>query len=166
MSNLRRISDPRTTYFITNVTYDRTPFLLENIDLFWQAINTMRSRFSLELQAWVILPDHFHFIIDTRGHAISNLIQRLKMSFVALYLKRINQKSGRVWQNRFWDHIIRDDVDWNCHVDYIHYNPVKHGYVRSPFEWKESSIYDFYRRGLYARDWGTSEIVNTGQFGE
>jgi putative transposase len=137
-----------------------------NVDLFWQALNTLQSRFSFELQAWVILPDHFHFIIDTHGHDISNLLQRLKMSFSALYLKRLGQKSGRVWQNRFWDHIIRDEKDWNCHIDYIHYNPVKHGYVTSPFEWKESSIHEFHKRGMYIRDWGASEIVIAGNFGE
>ncbi len=134
MSNLNRISDPRTTYFITNVTYEKQPILLENIDLVWQALNTLQSRFFFELQAWAILPDHFHLLLDTRGHDISNLLQRLKMSFSALYLKRTGQKTGRVWQNRFWDHIIRDDRDWNCHIDNIHYNPVKHGFVISPFE--------------------------------
>ena len=166
MSNLRRISDPRTTYFISNVTYDRQSILLENTDLLWQALDTLQSRFSLKLQAWVILPDHFHLLIDTRGHDISSLMQRLKMSFSALYLKRLGRKSGRVWQNRFWDHIIRDEKDWNCHVDYIHYNPVKHGYVTSPFEWKESSIHEFYKRGMYAREWGAREIVIAGKFGE
>jgi putative transposase len=88
------------------------------------------------------------------------------MSFSALWLKRLGQKSGRVWQNRFWDHIIRDEKDWNCHVEYIHYNPVRHGLVTSPFEWKQSSIHEFYKRGFYARDWGASEIVITSNFGE
>lgn len=166
MSILRRITDPRTTYFITNVTYDRQFILLENVDLIWQALNTVQSHFSPEVQAWVILTDHFHLLIDTLGHKISSLLQRLKMSFSALYLKRMGQQSGRVWQNRFWDDIIRDDRDWNCHLDYIHYNPVKHGYVTSPFERKESSTHEFYKRGMYACDWGAGEIFIAGNFGE
>ena len=88
------------------------------------------------------------------------------MSFSASYLKRLGLKSGRVWQNRFWDHIVRDEKDWNSHVDYIHYNPVKHGHVLTPFEWKNSSIHEFYRLGKYERDWGETPIGIEGDFGE
>ena len=88
------------------------------------------------------------------------------MSFGKLYLKRTGQESGRVWQNRFWDHIIRDEQDLKNHLDYIHYNPVKHGLANSPFEWKESSFHQFRKQGHYPEDWGVSEIEFDGEFGE
>jgi putative transposase len=88
------------------------------------------------------------------------------MSFAALYRKRANLRSARVWQNRFWDHIIRDMDDRNRHLDYIHYNPVKHGHVSSPFEWEYSSIHDFRKQGFYASDWGVLPISVGGDYGE
>ena len=77
----------------------------------------------IEIIASVILPDHVHYLFDTNGRDISLIMQRIKMSFGAIYRKRHNLKSGRLWQNRFWDHIIRDQDNFNNHVSYIHYNP-------------------------------------------
>jgi len=106
-----------------------------------------------DLMAWIIIPDHFHMIIDPKENNISDLMKKLKLKFAYQY--RNAQKSHRatIWQSRFWDHIIRDQDDLNKHIDYIHYNPVKHGYVRDPFAWQESSIHDFLKNGLYTRDW-------------
>jgi REP-associated tyrosine transposase len=72
-----------------------------------------------------------------------------------------------IWQRRFWDHIIRNQTDLNKHIDYIHYNPVKHGYVNSPFEWEYSSIHVYRDKGYYQSDWGMKEDLNIGgEFGE
>jgi putative transposase len=60
-----------------------------------------------------------------------------------------------VWQRRYWEHLIRDDRDWQQHVEYIHYNPVKHGLARAPVEWKYSSFHTFVKQGLYPPDWGS-----------
>ncbi|MFZ5980732.1 MAG: REP-associated tyrosine transposase, partial [Candidatus Zixiibacteriota bacterium] len=115
----------------------------------------------------VILPEHIHFIIDPLSFDVSNIIQRIKMSFAANYRKRNDLKAGRIWQNRFWDHIIRNQQDMNRHIDYIHYNPVKHGLVESPFSWKESSIHEYGIKGYYSSDWGQREdLVIEGDFGE
>jgi putative transposase len=69
------------------------------------------------------------------------------------------QRKGEraVWQRRYWEHLIRDDVDLKRHVEYIHYNPVKHGLVRAPVEWKHSSFHTFVKEGLYTSDWGAEE---------
>ena len=166
MSKLRRCRDPRSTYFITNVTYERRCILTDNSDLLWQSILTLQTRAPFDLQAWAILPEHFHLLLDSRDLDISKLLQRIKMGFSALYLKRFGLNSGRVWQNRFWDHIIRDQRDWNHHVDYVHYNPVKHGLVSSPFDWERSSIHEFHQRGNYSRDWGIKPLIFEGDFGE
>ncbi|MDC0835419.1 hypothetical protein POG22_20825 [Geitlerinema sp. CS-897] len=60
-----------------------------------------------------------------------------------------------VWQPRFWEHQIRDEADWVNHVDYIHFNPVKHGLVKAPKDWKRSSFLRYVDRGIYSLDWGT-----------
>ncbi len=79
----------------------------------------------------------------------------------------MGRTDGRVWQHRFWDHIIRDDDDLNNHTDYIHYNPVKHGFVTSPFDWPHSSIHRFLEMGNYTLDWGRREdVLFVGDFGE
>jgi putative transposase len=74
---------------------------------------------------------------------------------------------GRVWHNRFWDHVIRNQEDLNRHVDYIHYNPVRHGMVSRPFLYEFSSARNWLSRGYYQEDWGTAENpVKNGEFGE
>ncbi|NIM98345.1 MAG: transposase [candidate division Zixibacteria bacterium] len=143
------------------------PVLVDNIDLFRAGLAAVNDRAAFIIMAWVVLPDHFHMVIDPKQHDISNLLQRIKMSFGALWRKRRNVTSGRVWQNRFWDHIIRDQTDLNRHIDYVHFNPVRHKYVDSPFEWQYSSIHDYYREGFYSRDWGKlDEVKIQGEFGE
>jgi len=79
----------------------------------------------------------------------------------------MNLASGRVWQNRFWDHIIRNQEDLNRHIDYIHFNPVKHGFVKSPFDWSHSSIHKYHAEGFYTRGWGLIDTLKfKGEFGE
>ncbi len=70
-----------------------------------------------------------------------------------------------VWQRRFWEHWIRDEDDYARHFDYIHYNPVKHGLVMSPGEWKHSSFQEYVKKGVYPADWG-GENVDMGEMGE
>jgi putative transposase len=113
------------------------------------------------------MPDHFHIIIDPLENEISNTMQRIKMGFATRYRKRKGLKSGRVWQNRFWDHILRNESDMNRHIDYIHYNPVHHGYNKSPFTWKHSSIHEYLKSGQYMPDWGIIENISLNEdFGE
>ena len=167
MSILRRYHREGNVYFITNVTYERKPILVENIDLLWTGFDAINDKTAFNLVAWVIFPDHFHIVIDPKQHNISNLLQRIKMSFATLWRRRMNLASGRVWQNRFWDHIIRNQNALNRHIDYIHFNPVKHGYANSPLEWSHSSIHKYYAEGFYARDWGLKDTAEIqGKFGE
>ncbi len=126
-----------------------------------------QSRTQFEIMAHVLLPDHLHLILDPFGEDFSRIMQRLKMSFGALYRKRIGWSSGRVWQHRYWDHVIRDQADLNRHIDYIHYNPVKHGLVTSLSDWVHSSFQDFQRLGMYSQNWGSNqEIQFEDDFGE
>jgi len=166
MSRLRRYYGGSKLYFVTNVTFQRKRILVEHADLLHHALTNVKERLRFEIIAHVILPDHFHAIIDPGEYDLSNLLQRIKQSFSMNYPKRTGA-SGRVWQLRFWDHIIRDQDDMNKHIDYIHYNPVKHGLVHRPFDHAHSSIHDYHRAGYYPRDWGTTDPpIFTDDFGE
>ena len=152
---------------MTCVTHQRRPILLEHAGEFWKAIRHVQSIWEFELIAWCLLPDHFHAIVDPRGANISEIMQRLKTKFAGLYRAKYSLREGRVWQNRFWDHIIRDENDLNRHLDYIHINPVKHGVCESPFVHSQSSLHVFAEQGYYESDWGKKEPVNLdGDFGE
>ncbi|MFZ5980969.1 MAG: transposase, partial [Candidatus Zixiibacteriota bacterium] len=94
MSDLRRFHREGNIYFITNITYNREKILIENVDLFWQSIKDIKQRLHFELLSWVILPEHIHFIIDPLSFDVSNIIQRIKMSFAANYRKRNDLKAG------------------------------------------------------------------------
>jgi putative transposase len=167
MSKLRRYKNSGNLCFITSVTHNRVKLLHKNYEILSRAIDSTKNRIRFDLIGWVVLPDHFHFLIDTNGSDVSNIIQRIKMSFGALYRDEHSLGSGRIWQSRFWDHVIRNQKDYNHHLDYIHYNPVKHGYVRSPFDWEYSSLHSFYQGGFYEKDWGLKDDSDfNAEYGE
>ena len=68
---------------------------------------------------------------------------------------------SRIWQRRYWEHLIRDEADFAAHVDYIHFNPVKHGLVAAPRAWEHSTFRDWVERGVYERDWGADLVPMT-----
>ena len=118
-----------------------------------------------QLISWVILPEHFHAMIRPKNTNLSIILKSVKQSFSMNFRKRNPLHQGKVWQNRFWDHIIRDQEDFNKHFDYIHFNPVKHGMTSIPFEYSHSSIHKF--KEYYSPDWGIQEDeLITGEFGE
>ena len=167
MSNLRRYFKDGDISFITSVTFNRNPILIENITLLQHSITSITQKYNTKIVAQIILKDHFHMIFDPNGKSISKIMQGIKMSFSSLYRKNNRLKSGKVWQNRYWDHITRDQDDLNKHIDYIHYNSVKHGYVKSPFDWKYSSINIFRKQGLYQDDWGIRDKLEfSDEYGE
>ena len=167
MSKLRRYGDLKDTCFITCVTHQRRQILIEDIDLLKSAFRNVWRHTKFDLLAHVVLPDHFHCIINPRGKDYANIVQRVKMSFGMLYRTKAGMTTGRIWQHRFWDHLIRDQDDMNRHADYIHFNPVKHGFVDRPFDWLHSSIHDDRYKGAYLTDWGFDESLSVeGEFGE
>jgi putative transposase len=167
MSNLRRYYATGNYYFVTTVTFNRAPILVTNIDLCQNALAHMRARFDPDIVAWVILPDHMHLIANPKVHNLSDMIKSFKQYFGFLYRQRIGTKTGRVWQYRFWDHIIRHQDDMNRHIEYIHYNPVKHGLARSAGEYAFSSFADYVRDGYYQEDWRAKDEFDPGDdFGE
>ncbi|MCP4570437.1 MAG: transposase [FCB group bacterium] len=167
MSKLLRYHKNSDICFVTSVTYSRKPILVDNSDLLISALNKYQEILKYDLLAYVIMPDHIHLLIDCKGNNLSTIMQRIKLSFSRRYRDRLSIKSQRVWQPRFWDHIIRDQSDMNRHIDYIHFNPVKHALADSPFEWEFSTIHKFRQHGYYEnRDWGKREKEFLGDYGE
>ena len=93
-------------------------------------------------------------------------MRRLKLSFAVSYRNRTGTTRGRVWQYRFWDHIIRDERDYRHHIDYIRYNPVKHGVVDRPQEWQWSPMNEYLNQGLYPENWDIDSAVFDQEYGE
>ncbi|HEY5790920.1 MAG TPA: transposase [Gammaproteobacteria bacterium] len=165
----RRARQPGGTYFFTVVTHARQPLLIDHVDRLRRAFRTVRARAPFDLEAIVILPDHLHAVWRLpQGDAdFSSRWQRIKRLFSSgIDLasgdgSRQRKRERAVWQRRFWEHAIRDGEDWRRHVDYIHFNPVKHGVAPSPGQWPHSSFRRAVQQGWYAADWG-SQVVPAG----
>ncbi len=164
MSNLRRYYATGQVYFTTHVTYRRAPILAGNELLLLDAFNRVRRRHSFLLLAWAIMPDHFHAILIPRYNDLSEIARRVKLSFSYRYKRIRADRRGRLWQYRFWDHVIRDDEDMRRHTQYIHFNPVKHGLVEDPAAYPWSSYHRFCEdgEGPVVKD----VIAGQGEFGE
>lgn len=110
------------------------------------------------MPAIVILPDHLHCIwqLPENDYNYSKRWAIIKHYFSIGIPSDINQRrEKKIWQPRFWDHIIRNENDWEKHLDYIHYNPVKHGYAQKSLDWPHSSFKRYVREGWYEPNWGT-----------
>lgn len=164
--NYRRLYVPGGTYFFTLVTYNRRQIFAnpEAVELLREAFRYTRKRNSFEIIASVILPDHLHVIwSDKDGSSDYSTVWRLIKSHFTRYwcvdsledinLSRLQKGEKHVWQRRFWEHLIRDEKDLENHIEYIHYNPVKHGLASTPSDWQYSSFMKFVYEGIYPIDW-------------
>ncbi len=164
------------TFFFTLVTHHRRSFLCEaqNIGLLRQSFWVVMQRHPFVIDAAVILPEHLHCIWTLpegdsdylmRWRLIKSGVSRLCGHEVRGNISdsRRNKKEQAVWQRRFWEHCIRDEQDWIQHVEYIHYNPVRHGLARERKDWEYSSFHRYVREGKYDVMWGVDtslEIEN------
>jgi putative transposase len=159
MSNLRRYYVTNATIFITAVTNYRIPIFKDpdNIQILFTTFKNVVLLHPYELFAYVVLPDHIHLIIQLiKGQEnFSTIMKSIKGNFTVNYKKaHYIQNNLVLWQKRFWDHIIRDENDLQKHLDYIHWNPVKHRYADTPLKWEQSSFPKWIERGVYDSTWG------------
>lgn len=160
MSDYRRAHVPGGYYFFTLVTHKRKPFFAEPeyVDRLREGFKRVMERHPFRIDAVVILPDHLHTIWRLpEGDSGYSLRWRLIKHYVASGISvGISQRGEKqVWQRRFWEHVVRDESDWRRHVDYVHYNPVKHGLVCRPSDWPYSSFHRAVEKGWYSEDWGS-----------
>ncbi|MDZ7829152.1 MAG: transposase [Halofilum sp. (in: g-proteobacteria)] len=154
MADYRRVYVAGGTYFFTVVTHGRRPWMVDPaLSAFREAYRRVAREHPFETIAAVVLPDHLHCIWSLpEGDAdFSGRWRRIKR--VTTNALRNTGMSGRFWQPRFWEHLIRDERDLRAHMDYVHYNPVRHGLVARPSEWAASSLRRYIRAGWYPEDW-------------
>ena len=164
------------TYFFTVTLKNRkTTYLTDYIDELRNAFRLCRESQFFTIDAIVILPDHLHtvWVLPECDSDYSSRWRFIKSCFTRNIRKsgatpNHNKHGGfDVWQRRYWEHTIKNQDDYNRHIDYIHYNPVKHGYVESPINWPWSSFHSLVRRGDLEADWGASiNVEERFNFGE
>ncbi len=162
----RRAGIPGASYFFTVNLADRCRTLLVDYANVLRAVfQEVRSRHPFQIDAIVILPDHLHAIwtlpvydkdFSTRWMLIKSGFSRRLPTGESRNKSRAGKGERGIWQRRFWEHLLRDENDYEKHVDYIHYNPVKHGYVVRPVDWPHSSIHRFIIEGIVSPDWAVA----------
>jgi putative transposase len=175
MPQYRRAKTKGNAFFFTVVIADRlSNLLVEEINRLRQAYRTVQVRRPFETIAVCILPDHIHAIwmlpegdadFSSRWSLIKSGFSRGLAAQPRSKSKILKREKG-IWQRRYWEHAIRDDADLERHVDYIHFNPVKHGHVTRAVDWPHSSFHRYVERGLLSADWGGDIKDITGSFGE
>jgi putative transposase len=175
MPQYRRAKINGSTFFFTVVLADRSSNLLvDQIDRLRQAYRAVQERRPFETIAICILPDHVHAIwalpggdadFSTRWGLIKSGFSR-GLEAQPRSESKIAKREKGVWQRRYWEHAIRDEADLERHIDYIHFNPVKHGHVTRVADWPHSSFHRYVERGVLVADWGGDMKDILGSFGE
>jgi putative transposase len=176
MTGYRRNTIPGGSFFFTvNLAERRLSLLIEHVDLLRGAFRDVRRRHPFAIDAIVILPDHLHAIwtlpegdrdYATRWRLIKSAFSRALPSGERISASRAARAERGIWQRRYWEHTLRDDRDVARHMDYIHFNPVKHGLVTRVQDWPYSSFHRLVRLGTYPADWGGDIGDVSGSFGE
>jgi len=172
MPNYRRAFVERGTYFFTVVTYGRLPILTTepSRDILHQAWIEVKERFPFETLAVCLLPDHLHCIWSLPEGDMDYPVRwkEIKRRFTIRYLKEVGpgeernqsrqkKREAAIWQRRYWEHTLDKQEDLEEHLDYIHYNPIKHGFVMRAGDWPYSSFSRYVKGGIYEPDWEGGE---------
>ena len=173
MADWRRVFEPGGTYCFTLVTERRAPIFADERSraILRRALEATKARWPFEIVAIVLMPDHLHTLwsLPANDSAYPTRIGWIKKEFTkgwlasggaeqALSASRLRQRRRGVLQRRFWEHAIRSERNLHRHLDYLHYNPVKHGYVGCPRDWPWSSFHRHCRAGVYTEDWGCTGL--------
>ncbi|AUH53044.1 transposase [Chromobacterium sp. ATCC 53434] len=164
MPDYRRCWTPGGTYFFTVALWRRhgNDLLVRHVDALREAVRAVKARHPFVIHGWVVLPDHLHCVLELPAEDADFALRwrLIKMTFSkriasgeSLSSSRTRRKERGIWQRRYWEHRIRDEADLARHLDYLHYNPVKHGHVERVAEWPYSSFHRYVRQGILPRDW-------------
>lgn len=179
MSNYRRFRVPGGTYFFTLNLQDRgRTLLVDHVDLLRKSFRQAYVTRPFKVLAVVVLPEHLHCLWRLPAGDVDNANRwaQIKSGFCRQLPDLEKRSSARVarrergiWQRRFWEHLITDDDDLGHHIDYIHFNPVKHGHASCATAWPYSSVHRYVRAGLLPADWavllesaGSTEVPEGG----
>jgi putative transposase len=170
MRTYKRLQITGGCYFFTVNLAERrqNDTLIRHIDNLRAAFKQTRNSHPFEIDAIVILPEHLHCIwqlptddadYPTRWRLIKSRFSMGIPPAEAVSQSRKRKKERGIWQRRYWEHCIRDEDDYQNHLDCIHYNPVKHGYVQAAKNWLYSSFHRWVKRGRYPENWAASPEV-------
>lgn len=171
MSNYRRVFIQNSYVFLTIITHNRQPILIKNIELLREAFRNVGKIYSFKIVACVVLPEHIHVILyPEKIEEYPKIISSVKHYFSAnLHTKATNLTESKVrkrekgiWHRRYFEHTIVGEDDLSKHLDYIHYNPVKHGLVPSVKDWEYSTFHTFVDKNAYDLHW--SSVDDFGKF--
>ncbi|MCQ8119765.1 REP-associated tyrosine transposase [Methylomonas rosea] len=164
MTEYRRHRVQGGTYFFTVNLADRSQTLLtDHIEVLRLSLRTVKQKHPFTIEAIVVLPEHLHAIwtlpdgdddFSLRWRQIKSAFSRHFERGEKISNSRMLKNERGIWQRRFWEHRIKDDNDFARHVDYIHFNPVKHGHVAVVADWPYSSFHQFVNQGILPMDWG------------
>jgi putative transposase len=171
----RRNRVPGGTYFFTVTLRDRrATTLVAHIEALRMAFRETRRKEPFVTDAMVVLPDHLHAVWtlppedDDYAGRWRSIKSRFTHTLVNSGVRLTRNPKGEydLWQRRYWEHTIRDEADLVRHLDYVHFNPVKHGLVERVADWPYSSFHRFVRQGLCAPDWAGGVTSDNGSYGE
>jgi putative transposase len=176
MSRYRRATVQGGAFFFTLALADRSSDLLvREIERLRRAYKLTQNRHPFETVAICVLPDHIHALWQlpegdtdyaTRWNLFKSSFSRGLAPAKLRSASKIAKREKGIWQRRYWEHVIRDDKDLERHVDYIHYNPVKHRIVSRVRDWPHSSFHRYVERGVLPADWAGDATDSPGRFGE
>jgi putative transposase len=162
MPDYRRYRVPGGNYFFTvNLLERRLDTLGRQIEYLREAVRGVRQRYPFHIDTWVVLPDHLHCNrtlsegdadVSTRGRLIKTAFANAFPLTERRSAVRVARHERAIWQRRFWGHAIRDERDYERHMDYVHYNPVKHSYVERIGDWPHSTFQRYVAHGIYPPD--------------
>jgi len=164
-----------TFFFTVNLKNRSSRLLTEHIGLLRESVRKVCRSHPIDIVAMVVLPDHLHAIwtlppgdanYPVRWSLIKAGFSRKMEAGELVNGSRERKRERGIWQRRYWEHQIRDDVDLARHIDYIHFNPVKHEHVTVPAEWPYSSIHRYIRQGVLMPDWAAGVDASGSGFGE
>ena len=169
MPNYRRNRIPGGTYFFTvNLLERKSTLLIEYIAELREAVRVVREKQPFHIDAWVVLPDHMHAIwtLPAGDDQYSNRWRAIKKAFSKSIPKteyrsatRIKRHERGIWQRSFWEHTNIDDADKAAHMDYIHHNPVKHGWAVTVKDWPYSTFHRLVKTDIYPLNWAGLDLA-------
>lgn len=173
----RRTTVAGGSYFFTvNLADRKRTLLVDHVDILRKVIRKVKAKHPFDIDAMVILPDHLHAIwtlpegdrdYPTRWMLIKAGFSRHMPKGERRSQSRMRKGERSIWQRRYWEHMIRDDRDYETHINYIHFNPVKHGLVTRSSDWSYSSIHRYIEIGVLDANWGAGNQVSESiDFGE
>jgi putative transposase len=176
MANYRRNFLKGGSYFFTATLADRCHSLLvDHIDALREAFRQVKAAYPFHLDAMVVLPEHLHCIwtLPPGDAGYPDRWRRIKTAFSRSLPGRyprspsqIRKNERGIWQRRYWEHTLRDEEDYRRHMDYIHYNPVKHGHATHVADWPYSTFHRYVEAGVYPNDWAGNGETEDQEFGE